>query len=497
MWIDLKRLGAAWALSFCFVAHATLLENQVVVVYNAASTDAATLKDAYLAAHPGVPQENVCSLNDTQLVGIPDISYADFITLIRDPIRDWFELTTTPNPEDIIAIVLLRPFPHRVQDTDSASAGDAPSIQSTEFNAGDATSVSVDAELALLWQDLELGQTGGVESGGQLDSYSDNPIVNPYHQSTAEIDTFSRNRITNAKTFLPLSGVAWTNASGVNGLKAGDIYLVCRLDGATAADAEALIARAAEARVARPLTQVILDEFDVTAGNELDDEFFYTFGNDDYEVTRDALLADGWQVLYDDTFTFITSSDWPVVAYASYGENHDNGGAGEDPPGSGTYIEGFNFPPGAIFNTLESYNARAFNGLGTLFTQEQIADFVNVGGTFAVGNVWEPFANFVPDNEFLMTRMLVDGWTFAEAAYASMPVLSWQEIAVGDPLGTIAILGDLDGDRDVNRLDSNAFLDCPFDPGQVIPAGCETADLDFDGDLDASDAWLMMQLLDD
>ena len=83
----------------------------------------------------------------------------------------------------------------------------------------------------------------------------------------------------------------------------------------------------------------------------------------------------------------------------------------------------FFFAPGAIFNTIESYNGRALNGLGTKFNQEQVADFIAAGGTFAVGSVFEPFSFSIPDNEFLFQRMLVPHKYWGEAAYMALPML--------------------------------------------------------------------------
>lgn len=475
---------------------ADIAEDQVLVVYNSASADAVTLKNAYLAVHPDIPADNVLELNDSDLL-VADLSQADFISKVRNPIRDYLSATGYPQPEDIIAIVLIRPFPHRVLDTSNQYAGDWPSSAQNEMLAGDATYASLDAELVLLWQDLDTG-----EAGGTMDSKSDNMIDNPYHQSSTAIDTFSRAWITTSKTFINSSNVAWTLGGAAKfRLTAGDIYLVCRIDGTTQADAEAPIERAQGIRVDRSAVRIILDEFDVALSDELDD-VDWPFGpgdpflaGDDYEETRDLLTLEGWDVRYDDTFDFISGTEetTPLIAYASYGENHDMNGAGENPPGDGTYIEDFTFVAGAIFNTIESYNGRALNGLGTKYNQEQVADFVAAGGTFAVGMVFEPFSFFVPDNEFLFVNMLNHRMRWAEAAYASLPALSWQHVVLGDPLGRVRLLGDLDDDGDVDLDDYADFADCLNGPNVTAPPGGCTleqfndADLDEDDDVDLSD----------
>jgi uncharacterized protein (TIGR03790 family) len=497
------RLAAVTVLALGVApVRADIAEDEVLVVYNSASADATALLAAYLAAHPGIPVANRLDLNDPTLL-VANLSYTDFVNKVRTPIRNYLSAPGFPQPADIIAIALLRPFPHRILDTDNANVGDSPSQAANELNAGDATYAALDSELALLWQNLNTG-----EAGGTMDSLADNVIDNPYHTSTLNIDAFSRSNITSAKVFSNAGNAAWLIAgAGASRLTSGDIYLVCRIDGTTLAQAQAIINRAATNRVHRRAVRILLDEYDLSMGNDLDDDPLFMFNDpfvagDDYEETRNLLLAFGWDVRYDDTFNFISSTEEtnPLIAYASYGENHDIGAAGEDPPGTGTYINGFNFPPGAIFNTIESFNGRAFNGLGTAAGQEQAADFLAAGGTFAVGNVYEPFTFSLPDNEFLFVNMLVRSRTFAEAAYSSFPVLSWQQIAVGDPLARIHLLGDIDDDGDLDPNDVAAFVDCLGGPTRFTPPpGCsaaefDRADLNADMTVDLADYRLLQEV---
>lgn len=480
-------MAAAALILSTATASADIAENQVLVVYNQASAEGIALKDHYLAAHPGIPAQNVLALNSTSLLTFQR-SQAQFISQIRDPIRA--HLVANNLTQQVVAIVLIRPFPHRIFDTDAATAGDNVNVSATELSNGDATYASLDAELVLLWQDLFTG-----EAGGTMDSLSDNMIDNPYHMSTNGIESWTRANIQTAKTFTNRGNVAWVlGGSGSTRLTPGDMYLVCRIDGSTLADAQAVIDRAQGLVANRAVSWIILDEFDVTVGDERDDDpLFLTndpfLSGDDYEQTRDRMLADGWNVRYDDTANFIDSSEEvrPLIAYASYGRGH--GAAGEQPDAD--YIDDFNFAPGAMFNTIESFNGRAFNGLGTQFNQEQIADFITAGGTFGVGHVYEPFSFSVFDNEFLMYNMLVKGRTFAEAAYTAMPALSWQHIVVGDPLGRFLDVvdqwGDCNADGTVDDADTQHFVDCITGvPGTVGPA-CECADFDGDGDIDLRD----------
>jgi len=489
-----RRIGpllpvGCWILATAGPAGA-IAPSQVLVVFNSASTDAGAVKDAYLAAHPDIPAANVLDLNRPSLANRATITYAEFVSGIRDPIRSYLNSGSGPTPSGIIAITLIRGIPHRIDDTDSPGIGDIPYDAAgpdigDEFNARDATCAAVDAELVLLWQNLDSG-----EAGGPMDSKSDNLIDNPYHNLfNSPISGWSRTYITTAKTFTANNLIWQSNPPQTRyRLTPGDMYLVCRIDGKTAADAIATIERAAGIVHNRRYGWILLDEDD---GDDLDDDDYlglFSAGND-YEEARDALLAAGWRVRYDHSADFIEAHEHtePLIAYASYGENHWPG-----PPGNGTYIDGFRLARGAVFNTMESYNGRAFNGLGTLFNQEQVADFLAAGGTFGAGNVWEPFSFTVPDNELLLVNFLVHRLTWAEAAYSALPALSWMQIVVGDPLARVVDvvdwIGDFDADGDVDPADADILGGCASGPGVPHPPGdCVRTDLDGDGDVDQAD----------
>lgn len=452
----------------CAPAWAGVLPSQVLVVYNSRTASGTEMKDYYLSAHPDIPSANVFDL-DNILLNTIQLTYAEFVTLIRNPIRNFLLLPGGPEPTSIVSICLMKPLPHRIQDTDTGDSGDGPGLAVNEILAGDATNAAVDAELALLWQNLEAG-----EAGGTMDSRSDNVIDNPYHKASIGIETFGRGNIQTQKTYLNTSNICWLlGGAGATQLTPGDMYLVCRIDGNTVADAKTVIDRAKGLYINRAVVKILFDEHNTSGGDHFDDDGLFSdnatdpfWGGNDYELTRDALLAAGWMVRYDATFDFVSSAEEtsPLIGYASYGENHASV-LGEDPPGAGTFIDGFRFPPGAMFNTLESYNARALNGIGTLFDQEQVADFVAAGGTFAIGNVWEPFSFTVPDNAFMMTNLLLNGLTWAEASYSSMPALSWHQLVIGDPLGKPVILfdpgvpkGDMDGNGVVDGRDIRWFI---------------------------------------
>lgn len=495
-------LLAAAALLAPRPAAAQLAEHQVLLIYDSRIPDSLAIAEYYAGSAkvpggegnlPGTrPGVHVLDLSTITGAGLdppaPDISYSTYLARFRNPIRS--HLAAADLAHSVRCLVLTKGLPHRVQDTDNAAVGDNPLGQSNEFNSGDATACSLDAELALLWQPLEAG-----ENGNPADSRSDGMIVNPYHRRTLPICAWSTRRIRSAGTFTGLPGHIWQS-----NLTPGDIYLVCRLDGPTVADVRAALDRAAGRAIVADVetAAAVLDESNadgVAMSNDADGEYdndgvgLPTDGGDDYELARDALLADGrWNpamVRYDPlagpaNFSIgpnlpfdgegLVVSD-PVILLAHYGANHAGAIPGEanpggDPSARTLYPESFTYAPGAVFNTIESYNGRALGGLGQnpFAAQGQASAFIAAGGTFALANVWEPFSISVPDNDMIVRNFLLGTLSWAEAAYTSLPVLSWQQIVLGDPLARITrTCDDVNADGAVDIEDLYAWVGSPTD----------------------------------
>jgi len=104
------------------------------------------------------------------------------------------------------------------------------------------------------------------------------------------------------------------------------------------------------------------------------------------------------------------------------------------------------FRPGAIAVHIHSYSATSLRT-----TEQQWCGPLVNKGAHTLGNTWEPFLEFTHQLD-VFNQSLLNGHTFIEAAYQSMPVLSWMGVAIGDPLyrpfaGRNNITaGDKDGD---------------------------------------------------
>jgi hypothetical protein len=109
----------------------------------------------------------------------------------------------------------------------------------------------------------------------------------------------------------------------------------------------------------------------------------------------------------------------------------------------------FTLAKGAAFLTHESYNAYSFVQGGNVGGQGLVAEWLAAGGTAAIGNVQEPTSGSCYEaNEDQMFKMLLSGFTWAEAAWSSLQQLSYVNTVVGDPLMKWKVL--LPGDANMD-----------------------------------------------
>ncbi len=478
----IPMLALVASLCAALPAPAGLAPANVLVVYNSQNAVSQAVRDLYVSARPGVLE---LDLNSTQL-GPGSISRADFVTLIRDPVRAFIN-GTGGGPDlsqQVIAIVTTRGLPARVL---------SPLGTADEFEISSAWA-SVESELVLLQQDLEMAETGILPF--RYSGFIDNPYHRVFDQA---IDTYSRAQITAPRTFTEfqtMSGQDLVGSWQIDGFTPGDMYLVCRLDSApfdfndpSALDAiAALLDRSQSLDVCVSQVQGLLDAFQLDpmeAG--LDNGAFPPLieGSDDFNNTTGVLGMLGVSATNDRTSNFVTAGELadqtrPLVALGSYGENHSAFSRGESPPGDGVYLYDYWFHPAAVFIGIESWNGTSlYTPTGFRITfQQQAAPLVNLGGSFTVVTVMEPFTIGIADLEMIVDNLFVRGLTFAEAAYSAIPCLSWQQVPLGDPLATVTLSDGEHFDRNVdNRIDAEDLYDY-----EVLPS-----DHDCDGDVDDDD----------
>lgn len=97
---------------------------------------------------------------------------------------------------------------------------------------------------------------------------------------------------------------------------------------------------------------------------------------------------------------------------------------------SGPFLNpGFIFRPGAVAVHLHSFSSEQLSEPH----KNWCAPLLVRGAAATVGNVYEPYLHLTHHFDIMHDRLL-KGWSFAEAAWASMPVTSWQGVTLGDPL---------------------------------------------------------------
>jgi len=97
---------------------------------------------------------------------------------------------------------------------------------------------------------------------------------------------------------------------------------------------------------------------------------------------------------------------------------------------NGPFINpGFKFKKGAVAVHLHSFSAAQLRDP----TKNWCAPLLAKGAAATLGNVFEPYLPLTHNFDIFNARLMA-GYTLVEAAYMSVPVLSWQNVVIGDPL---------------------------------------------------------------
>ena len=439
-------------------------EDRVLLLWNSESAESTAVRNAYLMERPGVRELDFAAANL-----VPgELTRAQYNNRIRTPLMAYLAgMTETGAPlaEHIVAIATTRGLPARISGPG-------------EFTLG-TERASIESEIALIHQNLDgTGQD-------DLPLRYDGIIDNPYHTVTGTpITAWSRSGITSPVALDYISFGGGDAAWGSSAMTPGHLYLVCRLDaglGDTTTALEetiALIERSndpAQMQVSFECVQALLDEFPASGGQLDDDGAPPTFPNDeDFERASSLLSTLGVTTQHDETFDFITGSELasslPLLVLGTYGENHDVGGAGENPPGTGTYLQTYTPHPAGVMVSYESFSGNCLVNGNQRQGQACATDWIARGGSFVIPTVSEPFTFSIADLEHFVRGFYVNGMTFAEAAYASMPGLSWANVPVGDPLARVSIVAaghpaDFDSSGGVDGTDLAILLAAWGSPG--------------------------------
>ena len=349
--------------------------DEVVIVFNEELAESKDLAKTYAKAR-GIPSDNLFGLK------VPDtdeISRADFNSLIRDPLaaeflrRGW--LTRKLEPGRGYRVTSSKP---KVLVTMRGIPFKIPS-ESAEADADKGKrwhlkqdDASVDSELALL------GTTAHGLAG---------PVANPFYKSKDPITAFE-----------------------------GDpTILVGRIDGPTWERCKEMIEEAIAVEETGLWGMCYLDFARKTEqGYQIGDDWIESIAR----TNRDLGIPTVTDRHRD---TFVTN--YPMSRAALY---------------FGWYItdrngpflnEEFRLQKGAVAVHIHSFSATQLRDPDRHWTGPLLAK----GAAATVGNVWEPFLQLTHNLDILHERLLA-GHSFIEAAYMANPSLSWQGVAIGDPL---------------------------------------------------------------
>lgn len=423
--------------------------SNVLVLYNSASAEGIEIANYYSQLHPGVQLLGLSNVATSD-----EISADDYLSIIRP------QVLSALNPA-VDVIVTTKGLPLRINVAPHTNPGtytDPYGTSRSIFSSSWKPYSSLESELTRIdtistWQQMG-DQTHWIPPGA---SGYPNHSLNLYYKMSASF--------------------SYADYS---------MRLTSRLDGFTVADVQASLDRAQRAYApannsAGPL-QFVLDD-DPTKSYDLMPS-----------LNSNVLAPRGVPYIYDNTNAFVQESDGEVVGYVSHGRNQAS-----TPPNylvDQTAGIQFTLADGAAFLSWESFNAYSFQTGGNRNGQGLVAEWLARGGTVGAGNVEEPGAgvsNVV--NEDQMFRMLLDGYTFAEAAWSATKQLSWVTTVVGDPLMVWKpfIMADMNDDAVLNNFDIGSFelaVVHPFTYQQQYPGVANwhlRADVNLDGVVDNFD----------
>ena len=462
-------LRICWVLLLAAVmaheAWAQITPESVLVLYDQQSADGLAIAQHYASVHPGV------NLLPLDLSGLSsqgeEITPGDYLNVIRPQVLGGL------NPQ-VDVIVTTSGMPLRI------NAGPNPDQQQFPFWGQYS---SLESELARIDEIDTADEMTDQNWSPALFGIPDVLPANPYYQG---LDGFGN----------PYTGPQGFDRSDPTN---EGIRLTSRLDGFDVNHVIDAIDRAQNVHLVQlPAGPTfVLDDDPLNASNP-----GATPSEDRMEVLRDDILTPtNLPFVYDGTDQELGSAAAPVAApvmgFISFGTNDDPpAGSGFEP---GYVTDQLTFTPanGAVFHTYESFNAVSFDPAQRLNGQALVGDWLQIGGTAALGHVQEPTASISTiTNEDILFDMLINGFTFVEAAWAATQQLSFVNTVIGDPLMTWQLV--LTGDANLNgTVDGTDVIAVQQNFGNVAnsPDGFSylVGDANFDSIVDGTDLIAVQQ----
>lgn len=448
-------LGVASGRSLAVEADSTLL------LYDTADANSVSIKDHYLAVHPGVR-----ALGLTLPSFGEQILAQEYLDTIRQPVLD--HLNSAGLNSIIDTFVTTKGLPLRIDAGSDPNPG--PLSNWRQFS-------SLESELTRIDTIGSVAEMGDQNFSNAVLNVPGVKPANPYYLGL-EFDLFTGET-------LPYDGPeGFDRSDPIN----ENIRLASRLDGYTQQDVIDMIDRAQSAFLVPFGHAIIVD------GHPASPVFAETAMP---ELAQSILPSHDQLAIYDETNSPILSSPSPVIGYVGHGVHSGlPGGVPGELDETGYIFESldFEYANGAIFHTYESFNAISFDLTNTsgAISQGQVAQWIAAGGTAGLGHVYEPTANVsTVTNEDIFFDMMLSGYTLAEAAWAATRQLSFVNTVVGDPLmrWKTWIPGDANLDGLIDNADAGILLGNWGDTTLGIDGG----DFNSDGWTNAKDGGILFE----
>lgn len=188
------------------------------------------------------------------------------------------------------------------------------------------------------------------------------------------------------------------------------VLKTARLDGITAGDAKSLVKSALQA-----------EKLGLRGRAYVDKSKKYPYGDKMLDGAAKILAEMNFDISVDDSrelFNYTQRFDAPVLYFGWYSAH----------PRFYPALKNFKMPDGAMAEHIYSYSAANMSN-----PKNWTPAFVRAGCAWTVGNVYEPYLDFVHNPE-AVAEALRKNLSAGETFYASLPTLGWNIICVGDPL---------------------------------------------------------------
>ncbi len=351
------------------------LAPSTIVVFNKDVPESVELAKFY-AEKRGIARDHLVGLSISKT---EEIGRDEYDTMIRDPLRaifkerGWWKLNEPRGGAITVASNSIR-FVALIKGVPLKirAAANYPGDKPSGPPLGNRNDASVDSEVAAL---------------GAFSDQISGPLPNPYFQSYRAIAEVENSAV----------------------------LLVCRLDAPRAATVRRMITDAVQTEKTGLWGRAYIDgAHNSNGGLDVGDHWL--------AAVRDQLHKVGVPLIYEDTPEIFPTS-YPMTDCALY-----YGWYAGTMAGPFTQSD-FQFVPGAVAVHIHSFSASTLhdenaNWAGPLLTK---------GAAATIGNVYEPYLQLTAHLDLFNDRLL-HGFTFAESAYMSAPVVSWMSVMVGDPL---------------------------------------------------------------